>query len=101
MKFDDLFKMVPSRKHNIHWQKRTGFVQSNEPKPTEPPIPDSFHLPPAAARPDNSGSTVHQKQTEIPDPTTPARQQELSVTSEQQGLTASSKGASPTPLATS
>jgi hypothetical protein len=100
IKFDDLFETVPLSKHNIHWQKRTGFVQSNEPEPTEPPIPDSFYLPPAAARPNNSGSTVHQKQTEIPDPTTPARQQELSVTSEQ-GFTASSEGASPTPLATS
>ena len=101
IKFDDLFETVPLSKHNIHWQrKHTGFVQSNEPEPTEPPIPDSFYLPPAAARPNDSGSTVHQKQMEVPDPPVPVRQQELSVTSEQ-GFTASSEGASPMPLATS
>jgi hypothetical protein len=45
VKFDDLFKMVSSLKLQVQWHKRTSFTKSDEPAPTEPPIPDTYQLP--------------------------------------------------------
>jgi hypothetical protein len=49
VKYDDLFETVsPSSKLEILWQQRTGFVKSKGPPPSEPPIPDTYYLPPIA-----------------------------------------------------
>jgi hypothetical protein len=46
VKFDDLFETATSIKENIKFASRTGFIQSDEPEPTEPPTPDVINLPP-------------------------------------------------------
>jgi hypothetical protein len=50
IKFDDLFKMVPSSKVSLQWPKCMGFVKSQEGPLTEPLTPDSYYLPLTAAK---------------------------------------------------
>jgi hypothetical protein len=52
VKFEDLLKMVSSMNLQVKWSKRTGFTKSDEPAPTtEPPIPDTYQLPPQTMTP--------------------------------------------------
>jgi hypothetical protein len=51
IKFDNLFEMVSSMNLQVQRSKCTGFTKLDEPAPTEPPIPDTYQLPPQVATP--------------------------------------------------
>jgi hypothetical protein len=48
IRFDDLFETASTLNLNIQWHKRTGFFKPTGTPTTEPPVPDSYTLPPVA-----------------------------------------------------
>jgi hypothetical protein len=59
IKFDGLFETVHTFTFSINWHKQTGFVKTTADAPMEPPVPDSFTLPPQNAIPSNEAPAAH------------------------------------------